>query len=263
MDGDEVLVLLVSAALAVFYWGRWYVRLAGLGTFAAGPPVRLLLIFVHVLCLLLVLIVLTTAAAKEVRENVGYVGLFTATGAVALGVVNLLSTLIGISALQDAVERRNLAAAWAVGGAWLGSTLCICGANVGEGPTIYTTLGPLALSVGALGGCWLAFACVTKSTAAVVVDRDCASGVRLAGLLVAWGLVLGRAVAGDWVSSEATLRDFAVNGWPALALLLIAAPVELMVRPTPRRPFPPLVSAGVLPAVAYVAAASASLVGVR
>lgn len=261
MSGDEVFILLVSAAIASAYWGRWYVRLVRLDTLAGFGPIRSLIPLLHLLCFLLMLLVLTTLAATEVRDHVAYIALFLATWAVAVGAVDVVSALLGISALHDAVERRNPAALWAVGGAWLATTLCACGANIGEGPTIYTTLGPLAVAVGALVGMWLLFATATNSTAAIVVDRDRASGIRLAGLLVACGLVLGRAVAGDWVSSEATVHDFAQTGWPVLVLFVIATALERIVQPGPRRPFPPPVHAGVFPAVAYLALASAWLAG--
>jgi hypothetical protein len=210
-----------------------------------------------------VVCVLTTSAAQEVRGSVAYIGLFVAVWATALAAVNVLGKAISVSALEDAVERRNPAALWAVCGAWVGATLCVCGANMGEGPTIYTTLGPLVMSVGALGGAWLLLAILTRNTASITVDRDRASGVRLAGLLVAWGLILGRAVLGDWVSTEATLRDFVLFGWPVLVLLAVAVAVEPMVQPSRRRPFPSLGRAGVLPAACYVAAAAAWLIGLR
>lgn len=263
MAGDEVLVLLLSAAVAIGYWGRWYIRLLRLDTLIFLRLARLCLFLVHLLCLGLVLIVLTTWAAAEVRGSAAYIELFVAIWAVALSAVNVLSHVIGVNALHDGVERRNSAALWASGGAWLATTLCVCGANIGEGPTIYTTLAPMGLAVGALGGLWLLFAVLTKNTASIAVDRDRASGIRLAGLLFAWGLILGRAVLGDWVSTEATLHDFAVLGWPALLLLAIAVAVEPMLEPSRGRPFPSVVRAGVRPAASYVAAATAWLVWLR
>jgi hypothetical protein len=263
MDGDELLILVLSAGAAIAYWARWYAQLVRLQTLSPAHPARLLLPLTHLVCVLLLLLVLTTAAAAEVRHDPAYLALFVAGWAVALAAVNVWGNVLGISALHDAVERRNAAAAWAVAGAWLATTLCACGANIGEGPTIYTTLGPLALAVAALAVCWLLFAVATRNGTAVAVDRDRASGVRLAGLLVAWGLVLGRAVAGDWVSAEATLRDFGALGWPALALLAAAAALEPAVRPNRARPFPDPARAGVVPAAAYLAAATAWLAGVR
>ncbi len=47
-----------------------------------------------------------------------------------------------------------------------------------------------------------------KVSVSIVEERDLASGIRTGGLFIAVGLVLGRAVAGDWVSESATLRDF-------------------------------------------------------
>jgi hypothetical protein len=53
-------------------------------------------------------------------------------------------------------------------------------------------------------------------------ERDLASGLRLCGLLVANGLILGRAVAGNWHSEAATIHDLIHDGWAA-SLLSAAA----------------------------------------
>jgi hypothetical protein len=137
----------------------------------------------------------------------------------------------------------------------LATTLCVCGANIGQGPTVGTTLGPLCLAVGALGLLWVIVAALTGRSASIRLDRDRASGLRLAGLLVSWGLVLGRAVAGDWVSTAATLRDFAMQGWPTLPLLGVAVAVETWVRPRRSGPSPSLAINGLAPALCYLASA--------
>ena len=99
-----------------------------------------------------------------------------------------------------------------------------------------------------------ALSALTGGFRAVRLDRDGPSGIRLAGLFAAWGMILGRAVAGDWESTRRTWTDFAAHAWPVLAFLIVAASVERMLRPTlerPRVPWP----AGVGPAVGYLAAA--------
>src|SRR4051794_2057747 len=90
MDWDELLILLLSAAAATAYWGWWYVRFVRLETLAPAGRVRLLLRLTQLFCLVLVLVVLTTSAAAEVRRDPAYVALFVATWAVALGAVDTL-----------------------------------------------------------------------------------------------------------------------------------------------------------------------------
>ncbi len=91
-------------------------------------------------------------------------------------------------------------------------------ANVGTGDTIWTTLGPAALGTAALAGVALAHAAASGLSEAVTVDRDPAAAVRAVGLHLAVASLLARAVAGDWVSVDATLADLARRGWPAVPL---------------------------------------------
>jgi hypothetical protein len=116
------------------------------------------------------------------------------------------------------------------------------------------------LAVGGLMALWAMFSAITGSVAAVTVDRDLASGLRTAALLVALGLILGRSVAGDWVSVESTLRDYLQQGLkPAATLLGAAAVVEFLEQPTKRRPFPSVIRSGVGAAALYLGFAVAWL----
>ena len=259
MSYDEFIVLCVGLVVATLGWIGWYaqaVRVTGLGggRLARGP-----VLLMPVACVILLLVVLKQLADPEVRSDVFYKALFAAAGALSLLAIGLLAAVLGEGAIDDAVERRNSAAAWATCGAWLADTLVNCGANLGTGPTIYTTLGPMLMALAALAGLWVGFSTVTANHISIGVDRDRASGVRLAGLLMAWGLIFGRAIAGDWVSVQGTLDDFVAQGWPALALLIVAAMVEFLVRPGRSRPAPRMLRAGVAPAALYLAMAAAWL----
>ena len=75
-------------------------------------------------------------------------------------------------------------------------------------------------------------------------------------MLTAAGLVLGRAVAGDWVSAGATVRDFVRVGWPVVILFTAEALLHRVFRASPTNPRPGVVTSGALPALAYVAAAA-------
>ena len=130
-----------------------------------------------------------------------------------------------------------------------GATLAVSGANISQGPTEWTTLCPMFLATGSLLAFWALFSALSVNAAAIVVDRDRASGLRLAIMLLAWGLILGQAVAGDWVSLDATWRDVVLQGLvPDLALLGLALVLELCARPARRRPFPSMVLCGIIPA---------------
>ena len=91
------------------------------------------------------------------------------------------------------------------------------------------------------------------------MDRDAAAGVRIAGFFVGAGLILGRAVAGDWTSAGATLFDFGRIGWPVILLLALAVLIERKLRPSPETLGRPVLIGGVLPLLVYTGIGVAAL----
>ena len=250
MSADEILVVVVSGALGALLWARWY-------WLALRPPAMLSsrgsrwpLIVVPPVSALLLLAVLLLFSSHDVRSDAKYVVFYLVLGAAWLGLARLPLPFLGLWPREDVVERRNAAARFAVAGALLGLTLCFAGGNIGDGPGWWVVVFAAALATGA----WYVLGFLLQlggTPEQVAVERDVAAGVRLGGLLVAMGLVLGRSVAGTWISVEATLDDLVRLGWPALAL----AACELLVARLPRpadRPDPrPVGLFGVLPAAAY------------
>lgn len=252
MDGDEILALIVSAGVALAATVRWYGGLTTITALGGGRTRRAWLATVPVASLISVQVVLGRWAAHEVREQPEYDLLFLLGGAAWLGLAGWSLPMVGLIARDDAIENRNPAGAIALCGTWIGVMLCYAGGNVGEGPTIWTTFGPAALASVALLLAWLVLEFLTHISEAIAVERDPASGVRLAGFLIASGFVLGRAVAGDWVSTDDTIHDFIVLGWPVVLFLLSAVILQFIWRPTPERPRQPVVAHGVVPSVALV-----------
>ncbi|HVX83804.1 MAG TPA: hypothetical protein VH253_03225 [Phycisphaerae bacterium] len=230
MDVDEVFALLAGVAAAV--WGAcwWWVplwtvrrRRAWVGgwiapTVAAG-------------CLAGVWWVLTTMADPAVRGHAEYELLFFAWGAAwlmwGLGAMGCF----GVSWRDDVIERRNPAALPAACGVMMGATCVYAGSNIGTGPTIWTTLGPAALGTAAWLGAWIIMQSIGRVAEAVTVERDVASGVRLLGVLAAAGLIIGTAVAGDWESAMATVRDVVVIGWSAWVIGAVGGAMQRLLRP--------------------------------
>ena len=252
MSGDEKVMLAVSALLSLVLWGAWYIvpfRVRRIGRHGTG---RRLLFSTPVIAAALLYLVLRTASAHDVRDDPNYLVFYLLLGAAWVGFWIRSLAVTGISTRDDVVERRNESAAYAVAGAILAITLCYAGGNIGDGPGWWVVVFSAVLSTVALFAAWLLLEVVTDVSEVVTVDRDTSAGVRLAGFLVACGLMLGRAVAGDWVSADATVRDFIQAGWPVVALLILAAIVERALRPTPDHPRPAVVPYGLMPAMAYL-----------
>ena len=256
MSGDEVVTLIVSCILALVFWGSWYIRPTFVQHVGRRPSGRWLLHITPVAAAAVLWVVLRNAASYDVRDDPTYLGFYLVLGAAWVGLFMRGIVIAGISTRDDVVERANGSAAIVVAGAMLAITLCYAGGNIGDGPGWWVVVFAAGLSTLALCAAWMLLEMATGVSDVVTVDRDGSAALRLAGFLVACGLILGRAVAGDWVSVEDTARDFALVAWPVLVLVAAAALVERTLRPTPESPRPALVPYGVMPALAYVASAA-------
>lgn len=241
----------LGAAVLVWPWRR------------GGVGIRVLLGTTPIACLIFLEWSLRRWAAHEVREAGIYQVLFLAAGAAWMTFLVRAMPLLGIDLRGDAIERANPAATIAGCGALVGVTLCFAGANVGEGATIWMTFFPAVLNTAALLACWIVAGMLSGSTNAISIDRDIASGARLAGFLVADGLILGRAGAGDWISMQGTIHDLLRLGWPAAALIVPFVIVQWIAGPSPRRPQPGLFLSGLVPGSAFIALAVLWFVHVR
>lgn len=196
-------------------------------------------------------------ADQQIRDNSGYVLLVFLMGGACLTIAMALLPWLGISLRDDVYERRNFAALLTMSGAALGVMLTYSAANVGTGPSFWNNVFSSLLASGALLFIWLVMAVLGRAAISITEERDPASGLRVGILLVAEGFILGRAIAGNWVSTEATVRDFLRDGWPALAMGIAAAIVERRLRPARDNPQPSVVTHGLVPGLAYLLAALA------
>ena len=254
-DGDEVFLLIVSAitcVVGIFMWGRWF---SSTGTLGREKAPRGVMVFAVLVSIGVLAAVTWFWTAKEIRHGQPYTWLVLAMGGAWLVVCSVLFRWLGLSVREDACERRNPAAALAVSGALVGPMFVYCGAITGEGPSFWNNVFSALLGGAAWFALWLTLETVTKVSRSITEDRDLAAGTRLGAFLAAEGMVLGRALAGNWHSAEATTRDFLRDGWPAIGLLVLAVILERMLRPTAANPFPAWPTRGVPAAMLYVAAA--------
>jgi uncharacterized membrane protein YjfL (UPF0719 family) len=259
MSEDEILVTLMALAAGPLWWTITLVRLARLSPLRPGATgVQALTVTISV-CALGILLILKTLASFDVVDAPEYQFMY---GVLGLAWLRLAQTLFGFAGLHvrdDLVERRNTAAIPAIAGALLGLTFCYAGGNIGDGPGWWVVVFSAGVATAILFAVWLAFAQLTSGMEAITIDRDPSAGLRAGAFLAANGLVLGRAVAGDWYSIRYTLAD-AATALPAVAVLLIAAVLaERVGRPTPQRPRAPLLVFGVIPSVLYLAIAVAAV----
>ncbi|HTW93689.1 MAG TPA: hypothetical protein VMD30_02775 [Tepidisphaeraceae bacterium] len=256
MSGDEIFACILSVVIAFWRWGRWYWRM--LSGRQAGPS-RLLLSLVPPACALSLFICLRAWASRDVRNDPTYLAFYLAMGAAWVGLALLFLPMFAINVRDDVVERRNPAPAWTAAGAIAGATACFAGANIGEGPGWWVVVFCGFLSTGGLFVSWAVVQSITGAADTITIDRDAATGLRLAGVLLAVGIILGRAVAGDWVSAPATVNDFFRYAWPVLPLLACESVLGRVLRPSAQNPVPSPLVAGIIPALLYIGWAVAAL----
>jgi hypothetical protein len=263
VSGDELFVLLLSGMLALVLWTKWFGSLVSVHGMASGIATRLPVLVAPWICASLLFTVLRRAAAHDVRDDPKYLFFYQMMGAAWVAVAVRFLPRLGVSARDDVVERRNASAAAAFVGAVVGLTLCFAGSNIGDGPGWWCVAFTGALATAAFFGAWTFLERRTAVAESVAVERDLASGVRLGAWLVAMGLVVGRAAAGNWTGPVAATLDFARVGWPAAVLTLLAVVAEPLLRPTAERPRPSVVAAGVFPGLLHLGLALAWVVFTR
>ncbi|MBI5485777.1 MAG: hypothetical protein HY905_00440 [Deltaproteobacteria bacterium] len=261
MAEHESMALLVAGCLGAWWWGRWHWDLLSVRTLRPATASRALLFLAPWLGAGATFFVLRRWASFDVRDNGAYLAFYMVLGAAWVGgFVRLVAPRLGLSPRNDALERRNPAAAVAVAGLVLGLALAYAGGNIGDGPGWWVVLFCAVLSAASFFLLWLLAETLGGLSEAVTVERELSAGLRAAGFFLGLGAILGRAVAGDWVSAVATVRDFALRAWPAVPLALLAGGVERLLRPTPVAPSYGAVGFGVLPGVIYAAAGAVVVV---
>ena len=252
MSGDEVFVLLVCGVTTLITWGRWFWQAITNPSFASSWIERTPLLVIPQLCVIGLFSILRVFASHDVRDSSDYLLFYMLVGGAWVGLSHSALNYFGLSARDDVIERGNASASFAISGALIGITLCFAGANIGDGPGWWVVVFSAALSTATLFVLWLVLDSCTGLADSVTIERDPASGLRLGGFFIGVGLILGRAVAGNWISADATLVDFAKMGWPALVVLAVAIGVERMSRVSMERRVSNTLLYGGMPAVIYV-----------
>lgn len=243
-------VTIASIVISLVVWIGLYVNSLRFSPYGLPRAPLNALLFALPACLGLVMLILRTMASHDVQNDGRYIAMYGFMGAAWIALAPGLF-LPGLSLRDDFFERRNTAAAIAVLGYMLGSTFCFSGGNIGDGPGWWVVVFCAALANGTLAALWGLANGFAPIAERITVDRDAATSLRAAGFFVGCGLILGRSVAGDWVSAEATMRDFALKAWPVAILFTLAVAGERRARPRFRESEQALLMSGFLPALAY------------
>ena len=256
MGDDEVFLLVVSMLGSLWGIGLWGRFLTSGDPFRPRRHLRAIPTLICAVAMGLLFWVLRRWADDEVRDHVGYLTLLMGLGFALQAIAAFqIAPWFGLMAAEDIGTKGNSAAATAWSGLLLGLTFCFAGANTGEGPSLWNNVFSGALSIGGLFVLWAFIEAIGRTSASITEERDLASGLRLAAFFLAAGVILGRAVAGDWVSEFETVRDFARFGWPAAVLAVLAGISDKTCRPKPQNRFPNWGIYGLLPALFYGGAA--------
>lgn len=259
MSEDEMLVVLFCSVVAGITLGWWLVPIVRIRPLAGRGLPRGLLLAWPPLCLAALYLVLRHAASADVRDSGVYLFFYMAMGAAWLGVGHRLLDCVDLRLRDDALERANPAAGWAVLGGQLGLTLCFAGANIGDGPGWWVVVFCGGLASVTLLLLWVLLDLLTRIGHHLTVARDTASGLRAFALLAGGGLILGRAAAGDWQGAGAATADFLRVGAPAWGLFAVGALCQGLLRPTVAFPRLPWWAAGLPPALLLLGLAATAV----
>ena len=151
----------------------------------------------------------------------GCLGIVLLTGA-ALGTCRIF---LGM-AMQEQLAAHNVAAAIVVAGVYIATSLTYSGGLVGEGGGFWIMLLFFLLGQVALLGITYAFRRLTSyDDVQEIASGNVAAALALAGLLIAVGLIVRRAIAGDYLGFLPSLGSFLL----ALLLAVVLYPVRQVV----------------------------------
>jgi hypothetical protein len=252
MSGDEFVVTLFAILAGPVLWALWLWRMSRIQLVRGKNGVITFIAATVAASALFILSVLRTLAAADVIDAPPYQFMYVMLGLAWLRGAQRLFPFLGVSPRDDVVERRNNAALPVLIGALAGVTFCYAGGNIGNGPGWWVVVFSAALATAALLASWALLAQFTSIADAVAIDRDPAAGTRLCFFLMSCGVVLGRGVAGDWISASRTVADFATMLPAIAALIVLAVIMERLATPTPERPHGSLFRLGVMPAMIYI-----------
>jgi hypothetical protein len=226
MDFTELVILIFSGYHTVKNMRDWYRRLPGIGPVRRDKTIKYVLGLLPVVSFFIIIYTLKVLASFDVVNDLLYIIFYVLLGyAWAFLGMKAVFIFFDISWIDDVLNLNNKAALYAVSGAFIGLVTIYSGTNIGDGPGWWCVI--FAGGLGLIS--WVLLARLINSFAQVferiTTDRDIYCGVRFGAYLLASGIILARASAGDWTSFYSTIIEFLV-GWPVLPLTALAIIIE-------------------------------------
>lgn len=245
MSEDESFVGLISFLWLFIAAFRHGIRAASIRPAGHASHTRLAVFAAWAISAFVLWIVLGTLSSHDVKSSALYIMFYFVMGLAWVSAVMDLMTWLDWHFREDVLERNNIAAAIAQGGAIIGIMFSFCGANIGDGPGWPVVIFCAVLSTGGLLLAWIIADRSTDWIAHITVDRDPASGLRAGAFFIAGGLITGRAVAGDWVSLSATVLDFARDALWLIPLVILGTVAQRLQQPSEAKPLGSVLGAAV------------------
>ena len=222
----ELIVYGISVVVTIVFVYRWISKLNSAWPKERMKTEKIVFTVLPIVSLVIIMVTLLFFASYDVVSSAFYISFYVFLGftwiCFSLG---MMFFLFDISWIDDALNMDNEAALATIAGGYIGTTLIYAGANIGDGPGWWCVI-----FAGGMGlACWVVIAYLvnlpTKVFERITVGRDMPCGIRFGGFLLASGVILSRASAGDWTSFVATVVEFR-DGWPVVVLALVAIVVE-------------------------------------
>lgn len=226
MSADELIILVFTCIYSIKSLSGWYGKIPGAGPVSRDKTTKYVMCLLPVASFFIILYTLLALASFDVVNSFIYILFYILMGYTwAFLGMKLVFIFFDISWIDDVLSLNNKAALCAVSGAFLGLVTIYSGANVGDGPGWWCVI--FAGGLGLVS--WYILARIvnafTEIFERITVDRDIYCGIRFGAYLLASGIILARASAGDWTSFYSTIAEFMV-GWPVLPLTVIVILVE-------------------------------------
>lgn len=215
-----------SAYYTFKFMSKWYRTLFGIWPPERGRAAKPIFGLLPVITLGVLAYTLRGLASFDVVDSGIYIIFYISIGFAWIYLCLMLMALFfDLSWADDALNLNNKAALFSISGGFLGLAIIYSGANIGDGPGWWCVFFAAGLGTSAWFLLGMIVNLFTGLFERITVERDIGCGIRTGFYLLASGIVLGRASAGNWTSFLMTIIEFA-DGWPVLAITVLAILIE-------------------------------------